>query len=418
MNTSTIIKNLILPIVIKSAKVDVSSAPETYWNQFANDFISYEIDASPIYSTLFKLELQNPEDVFQKLPKAYSDFINELAEGYVFGNENELTRKLVESNNDTFLKQVSFLKTMKAVITKVERKALKKNLPLAYDRLTFELDPNTLEAVAKKKSREGLKAKFKQWDAEMVEREPVLMEANHSSKMHYEKLTENEVLASETKVISLSWKYAVAACLVLGIGVWFYDQQNQGGTPENTVVTAPEIKQPTTKTKVIPEVPTEALAEVSTVSKPFNVIENVGYGYASKTQKVDIIESNQKARILSIGKAIEKYQMHLEKEFATHKIANEPGEKELRETIASLKRELKQLKERENRYTFDGKTLKIYFSISPKINNIILFEGRYYLHKEKNIYRLFISNQPQRFQKETDSIVLTSLDTIIFENDN
>jgi hypothetical protein len=40
---------------------------------------------------------------------------------------------------------------MKAVITKTERNQLKKDLPLAYDRLVFELDEETLQTSSKKK---------------------------------------------------------------------------------------------------------------------------------------------------------------------------------------------------------------------------------------------------------------------------
>ena len=151
MNTaSTIIKSLIVPLVIKFTKVDVNSLSDDYWKQFATDFIYYENDATPIYTSLYKLELQNPEAVFQQLPQAYSSFINELAEGYVLGNQNEITTKLLENKNETFLKEVSFLKTMKSVITKAERNQLKKDLPLAYDRLVFELDEETLKQVEKK----------------------------------------------------------------------------------------------------------------------------------------------------------------------------------------------------------------------------------------------------------------------------
>ena len=151
MNTaSTIIKSLILPLVIKFAKGDLNMLPDDFWNQFATDFIQYETDATPIYTSLYQLELQDPEAVFEKLPQAYSSFIKELAEEYVLGNQSEITAQLLENKNDTFLQEVSFLKTMKAVITKVERQELKKDLPTLYDRLVFELDEETLRQVAKK----------------------------------------------------------------------------------------------------------------------------------------------------------------------------------------------------------------------------------------------------------------------------
>ena len=114
MNTaSTILKNLILPVVVKFSKANVNDLPDNFWNQFATDFIRYEIDATPIYTLLYKLELQDPEAVFEKLPQAYSSFIKELAEEYVLGNQIEITAQLLENKNETFLQEVSFLKTMK-----------------------------------------------------------------------------------------------------------------------------------------------------------------------------------------------------------------------------------------------------------------------------------------------------------------
>ena len=139
-NSSILIKGIILPMIIKMSKGDLNNLSEDFWNQFANDFIQYETDAQPIYSALYKLELQNPEEVFEKLPQAYSSFISELAEEYVLGNTSTIISKLLESKNDLFLKEVTFLKTMKSVITKLERQKLKESLPHLNDRLVLELD--------------------------------------------------------------------------------------------------------------------------------------------------------------------------------------------------------------------------------------------------------------------------------------
>ena len=72
-----IIKSLIIPLVIKSSKLDVSSAPDEYWNKFVNDFIYYETNATPIYSKLYHLELNDPEYIFNQLPEIYSIFMKE-----------------------------------------------------------------------------------------------------------------------------------------------------------------------------------------------------------------------------------------------------------------------------------------------------------------------------------------------------
>jgi hypothetical protein len=421
---STIIKNLILPLVIKYAKVDVSSAPDTYWKQFASDFINYEIDAGPIYSVLYKLELQNPEDIFKQLPEVYSDFIKELAEEFVMGNEDELTDKLITNKNEYFLKEVSFLKTMKAVITKSERKELKKNLPKTYDRLVFELDEETLRQVAKKKSREDLRDKFKQWDEEMINEDSVL-DSNHligsrsggvryslaEESNHSEKLLKKEEVKNSTKsrrrVISLSWiKYAAAACIVLTAGTLYFklNTDNNFVQPVDTnVVTAPVKKE-----TITPEIPAEALAEVATVTQNTPVIES-GLGFASKKNNIKILENNQKARMASIVTAIEKYRQLLENEFSENKVGNSSRVKELETKINSLQSELVLLKERDNHYIFDGKALVLYGSNFAKENAIVLYEDKYYLKRDADFYSLTTATQLQTYKKVTDTTLIEVL---------
>jgi hypothetical protein len=419
-NSSTLIKGLILPLIIKLSKGNLNDLPDDFWNQFANDFIHYEIDAQPVYSTLYKLELQNPEVVFDKLPQAYSNFINELAEEYVLGNENEIIIKLLESNNEFFLKEVTFLKTMKAVITKLERQDIKENLPEAYDRLVFELDEEILKQVVKKKARENLKAKFKQWDKELVEEEAdseliqysIIRETNNSFE------TEESVYPSNSKrkVISLSWiKYAAAACIVLTAGIMYFkfNTDNNFVQPgDNNVVTAP-IKEETRT----PEIPSEALAEVATVTKNTPVIES-GLGFASKKNNIKIVENNQKARMVSIVTAIENYRKLLEKEFTENKVGVRSREKELETKINSLQKELELLKERENHYIFDGKALILYVSNFAKENAIVLYEDKYYLKKDVDYFKLTIAEQPQLYKKESNKEIVSALDKIIFDYGN
>ena len=62
-NPSTLIKGLILPLIIKMSNWNLSNLSDDFWDQFANDFIHYEINAQPIYSTLYKLELQIRNDI-------------------------------------------------------------------------------------------------------------------------------------------------------------------------------------------------------------------------------------------------------------------------------------------------------------------------------------------------------------------
>ena len=397
-----ILQNILLPKLEKDPGFDADKTNIAFWESLATMFLDYEKDAKPIYTVLYNLELNDPEKIISKLSNVYNSYIKELAEFHILGAYSKAIDYLLDSKNETFEKEVQFFSNLEMAIKKVERKRIKEALPTSYEKLTFELSEKDIELAIKKKGREALKEKMKTWDAELVSEEaPVI-----------------SMPKKETKVISLFWvRYAVAACVVLGLGIWFYENQSQDVIPENTIVTAPDKKQPSSKPEVIPVAPTEALAEVSTVSKSLEIKE-AGLGFASKTKKINIVQNNQKERILSIEKAIEKYRMQLEKEFATHKGGVGTRENELKVTIDSLNNELNKLKERENQYTFDGKKLTIYILVSPKTNDIILFEDQYYLHKENNFYKLSVSNKTESFHKETDSIVLKALDKIIFDNDN
>lgn len=416
---STIIKNLILPIVIKSAKFDVSSAPDVFWEQFAIDFVTYETDASTIYSTLYKLELNNPEYIFNQLPGVFSNFIKEIAEEYVLGNESEITDKLIESKNASFLKEVSFLTDLKAVITKSERNQLKNDLPQAYDRLIFELDEETLQQVAKKKIREDLKDKFKQWEEELVEeeseeysfaKEPISLYKNQESEYNSN---------TQSNVFSLSWiKYAAAACIVLTAGIMYFKFNTENITvqPGDTnVVTAPVKKDTTSKGTITPEIPSEALAEVATVTKNATVIES-SFGFASKEKKINIIENNQGARMQSIVIAIDKYRQLLENELNGKPISQRIRVIELENKINSLQKELALLKKRENQYEFDGKVLILYVSTTAIENEIVLYNKKYYLKKDSDYYLINSSKIYENLIKESNTDLIEILNELLVEN--
>ena len=407
MNTaSTILKSLILPLVIKFSKGDVASLPDDFWNQFATDFIYYENDATPIYTALYKLELQNPEAIFEMLPQAYSSFINELAEEYVIGNQTELTTKLLESKNENFLQEVAFLSTMKAVIIKTERNQLKKDLPIAYDRLVFELDEETLRQVAKKKTREDLRTKFEQWDEEMVETESILMETSISHNIINEAPNKYNNRSQESNVISLSWiKYAVAACIVITAGVLYFKFNTSTSfvQPGDTKVVTTEA----------PKVEAYPLAAVSSISESSPIL-NAGLGFASK--EINIIKNNQEPRKLSIVKAIEKYQMQLQKNFPNNNDDNNPTIKKLNDTIVSLQKELQLLENREKQYVFNGKSLTLYLASIPKETHVLFYEDNYYLKNGVSIYKLTVSEQPQNYSKETNLKIVSALDKILFDN--
>jgi hypothetical protein len=210
METTLIIKNILLPKLEKDPKFSEKKVDATFWEKFAFCLVYLKEDAKPIYALIYSLELDNPEKIIDKIPSIYNQYLKELAENYVLGKPSEATDYLLKTNNETFIKEIDFLKTMQQAIKSLERKRIKADLPKSYERLTFELSETDLVNATKKKGREDLKEKMKQWDAELEKQESVpdvAMLANEKEK---------------TKVISLSWiKYvSIAAIFIIGFMIW------------------------------------------------------------------------------------------------------------------------------------------------------------------------------------------------------
>jgi hypothetical protein len=422
-----LLKNILIPQLEKDFNFENTKINDSFLDTISLALITFENDAKPLYTIIYSLELEDAEKIISKIPVMYSTYIKELAEQSVLGYKNTLIDKLIENKNETFLKEVLFFKTMEAVIIKSGRQQLKKNLPQAYDRLVFELDEKALESVAKKKSREDFKAKFKQWDEELideqlqVESEQIMVVQNDSLKYSLsEESNFSGNIVNKTKpiysprpqgkVISISWiKYAVAACVFLTAGVLYIKlstntNDNFIPTDENSIVTAPVKKDTPSNSTIPPEIPSEALAEVTTVTKTALVIES-GLGFASKNNNIKIVENNQKARMQSIVIAIDKYRQFLENEFSKNKEGVSSRVKELEFKINSLQKELTLLKQRENQYVFDGNSLVLYVSTTAKENTIILYEDNYFLKRDADFYRLSKAVQSQNLKKLTDSVV-------------
>jgi hypothetical protein len=398
-----IVKKALLPALEKDSEFDTSKLNSTYWETFTENLLDFKNDAKPLFTSIYSLELSDPEKIISILEDIYHSLIEELAETHVLGIHSKAIEYLLVSKNDIFEKEVLFLTNLEKAIKKVERKRVKQDLPKAFDRLTFELSDESIALAIKKKEREALREKMKAWDQELAvtEEDPIQLF--------------NDV--KETKVISLSWiKYAVAACFVLGVGVWFFNNQNQGEITENKMVKAPVKKDTTSNSTTTPEIPSIALAEVTTISKTSPVIES-GLGFAPKKNNIKIVENNQKARMISIGSAIKKYRQLLENEFAQNKLGVDPRVKALVSKINPLEEELALLKERERKYVFDGKALVMYVSNFAKENAIVLYEDKYYLKRDSDFYSLTISKQHQPYQKVNDIDLIRLLDKILFEND-
>lgn len=397
-----IVQSLLLPKLEKDVNFDANQANIAFWETFTTALLDFEKDAKPVYAAIYSLELKDDEKIISKLDTVYISFIKELAENQVLGIRSEAIDYLITSKNSTFEKEVCFFTDLQSVITKVERKRIKTELPKTFDKLSFQLSDDTIALAIKKKEREALKDKMNAWDEELVATEETPVYSVSAKK--------------ETKVISLSWiKYAVAACIVLTAGIMFFkfNIDNNVVQPVDTnVVTAPVKEE--TKT---PEIPTEVLAEVASVTKNAPVIES-GLSFASKNNNIKIIENNQKARMVSIVTAIEKYRQLLENEFSENKVSVNAKVKELETKIRELQNELALLKEREKQYIFDGKALVLYVSNTAKENTIVLYGDNFYLKRDANYFRLTVDEQPQLYKKESNIEVISTLDKIIFDYGN
>jgi hypothetical protein len=395
---TAILKKLLLPNLEKDSKFEVSKITDSFLESLAKSFCDFEKDTESVYKILYRLELNDTEKINSKSAIIYTAFIKELAENYVLGNSSEVIDYLVDSNNNTFKKEVEFFTNLKNAITKIERKRIKEELPTGFDKLTFEISDNEIELAIRKKERESLKEKMKVWDSELSssDEKPVYTIDNKP----------------KSRVISLSWiQYAAAACVILAVGVFFFKQSSNTNSnliqpTDNSVVSVP-VKE---KMENI-QIPSEALAEVAIVTKNATIIES-GMGYASGSNKVKVIEHNQKERKLSIEKAIEKYRLMLEKEFPDNKVSNVSRAKIIQDKITSLNKELVELRDKEQHYKFDGKTLVLYVSDSATENAIVFYEDIYYLRRESMFYKLTIANSAQLYKREDDSKVVNMLDQI------
>jgi hypothetical protein len=392
-----IVQSLLLPKLEKDASFDINQTNIAFWETFTNAFLDFEKDAKPLYAVIYSLGMKDAEKIISKLDTIYISFIKELAENHVLGISSEAIDYLITSENSTFEKEVHFFTDLQNAITKMERKRIKTELPKTFDKLSFEISDDDIALAIKKKEREALKEKMNAWDEQLVNSEESPVYSVSAKK--------------ETKVISLSWiKYAAAACIVLTAGIMYFKfntDTNLVQPGDTNVVTAPVKKE-----TITPEIPLEALAEVTTVSRSSSVLSDLGY--ASNTVK--IVENNQKARKLSIEKVIEKYRQMIEKEFPENRVGVSSRKTELESKINSLKKELFLLNEREKQYFFDGKTLVLFVSTTAKENSILRYNDSYYLKRDINFYKLTVAVQSQPYKKESNSEVLNDLDKILYDN--
>lgn len=393
-----IVQSLFLPKLEKDATFDINQTNIAFWETFTNAFLDFEKDVQPVYGAIYSLGLNDAEKIISKLDTIYISFIKELAENHVLGISSEAIDYLITSKNSTFEKEVNFFTDVQNAIKKVERKRIKTELLKTFDKLSFQISDDAIAIAITKKEREALKEKMNTWDEELVATEEAPVYSVSTKK--------------ETKVISLSWiKYAAAACIVLTAGIMYFKfntDNNLVQPVDSNVVTAPVKKE-----TITPEIPSEALAEVATVTKNATVLAS---DMGMVPNSIKIVENNQNGRKESIIKAIENYQKLLEKKFPENKVGVSSREKELETKINSLQKELVLLKEREKQYNFDGKELILYVSTAAKENYIVLYGDNYYLKRDSDFYKLTVATAPQLYKKISDTNLINNLDDILSEN--
>lgn len=400
---TAILKKLLLPKLEKDSKFEVSNITESFLESLAKSFCDFEKDTESVYQILYRLELNDTEKINSKLAIIYTAFIKELAENCVLGNSSELIDYLVDSNNNTFKKEVEFFTNLKNAITKIERKRIKEELSTAFDKLIFEISDNEIELAIRKKERESLKEKMKAWDNELSssDAKPVyIIDAKPKSR-----------------VISLSWiQYAAAAFVVLSVGVFFFKQSTTTNSnliqpTYNNVVSAP------VKSKAIEaasmknsneDISPVKIEEISISTVNVDVLKN-DYGFAPDKQKIKIVVNDQKNRVLSLEKALHQYQTMVSD--GKHQYQNN----KLKALILEQETKLKKCKSLESRYMFDGKELTLYANL--KGLQVLEYNGDFYLKMGTNYYKLILSKQSKEFEKVTDSSLLEALEKIIFKNE-
>jgi hypothetical protein len=392
METTPIIKNILLPKLKKDSKYSDEKVGASFWKNFSTVLVRFEENAQPLYTAIYSLELGNPEQIIDKLPKIYAQFLKELAECYVLSQTSEATDYLVKTNNKTFLKEVQFLKTMQQAIKSVERKRIKTELPQSYARLTFELSETEIANAIKKKAREELKKKMKLWDAELKDGVPVISMAN----------LEDEITSDKTrsKVISLSWmEYAVAASIIIAAGIFYFKNT---GTPEIPVENSVVIKEKKNNQPQLHPTVTEtiALASIETTSSTVTVLQPESLGFSSdKKVKITINFKDATKRILSLENVLRQSRTTDPKIFGQYKV------------------ELIQLKRQKDNYVFDGQIMTLFNKKAATDYAVMQTEEQlYYLKTGDEYYNLKVSNSPMVLEKVVSTTILETLEKIHFEN--
>lgn len=404
-----IIQDLFIPVLQKDKRFDVSKCDNPFWKKILQEFIDYQQDSKPFYAIIYGLELAEPMKVIHKLENLQHSFLDQLAEENVLGYSSEGIVKL-EQNNPFFKERVQFYKNLEKAIILSERKRIKSELPSMYDKYTFELDEKQLAQAIANRERKALRDKMKLWDKELLaekEEEQVI------------ELSANKTITKTFPLMSYI-KYALAACLVIGLGFWFElyinttKIQTFGSSDRDTEnVENYEIEDSNSL-----ELPNPVLVDATNVSKDTNALVNEGMGYTSSNNKIKLVSINNTERIVSIKNAIDTYQKFIQKELLKDSGADPKNKKiriEVEKNIDSLAKELTELQKKQNTYLFDGKKLTLYDIPSDNIT-LLAFENKFYVKNKNDFYVLTVANEPQQFSKVINDALKENLEKILFDN--
>lgn len=391
-----IIKSLVLPVLEKGNNFNQSNLNDDFWKAFTSSILLYENDAKPIFKVVYELQLKDPEKVIKNLTSIHTNFIKELAELHVLEGSDEAIDILLANNSKLFIEQVNYFKTVKGVITKLERERIREELPKAYEKVTFEIPENDLEAAIKKTERENLKKKFKQWDEELTDFSHVAAATS---------LVPVSEKSATSKVISLTWvKYAVASCFVVAVGTWVYFSNS-------------EIKQPDTDFVVTPKDNQKPLDSVKNLDKTDPIQEIV------KDKSTSVAAKDTAVSVLSSQSALGYSDSNNKKGFKINYIDYSKKIEGLKE---ALKRdnnpeyieEYKKLTGLNNKYIFDGISLSVYKkALNRKESILTTADGSLYFYDKSDFYKLQKTEIPLELEKVKDNKVREELEKIIFENE-
>lgn len=390
-----ILKSLLIPELEKDAYFKNITINDFFWETFLQTFLNFENDAKFSYELIYGMRLNDAERIFIKFPFIYSNLIKKLAELCVLGFQDKSIDFLVHNNNFEFQKEVTFLYTLQNVIKKVERKRIKSELPNSYNRSTFELSENKIEAVAMKKGREDLKEKFKKWDLEL-----------HNEKLEtvFYSLKPNKNANPKPKVISLSWiKYAVAACVVITSGVLYFKFSQP---------TIDNINQPQQNNVVIKEkskaVPTDIIPDATYITTSSKLIIEYpsSLGFTGSTAKfITILFKDASASIKTIRSQIDEE-------------ISEKNNTGVGPRATALKEQLHSLESKQNTYEFDGKQLIVYSEKTKETLSILTIDDKVFYLKQGNQYSyLYFTKIPLLFQPVKEATLIEQLEKISFENE-